>query len=551
MYQALYRQYRPKTFDQVLGQKHITTTLKNQIIKENIGHAYLFSGTRGTGKTSTAKILSRAVNCLDLQDGNPCNKCAMCKGILDDSIMDVIEMDAASNRRIDDIRDLRDKVIYPPSRTKYKVYIIDEVHMLTPEAFNALLKTLEEPPKHLIFILATTEPEKLPQTILSRCQRFDFKRVSIKDITMSLGKICDDLNLEVDEKVLSLIARNSDGAMRDAQSLLDQCISFSDSKITYEDATSILGITNNDKILSLVDNIIEKDLKLSLKEVDGIIQDGKDMNQFIKDITHHFRNLMIAKTTKDPNDLIEIDDETLNRYIEQAAKVQLEFILKSLDILTEADEKAKWSTQPRIILEMAIIQISKLEEELSLEDRIKKLEMGIRTEYKNISQKPVESKVEVARPKEIRQETKKEEKKTEIQDREEISGNNEEEIQNNTLNINISMIKDKWKDILQVIKKEKMNIYALLIEGKPIDYQNGLITIAYKEPYGFHKQAVNSPQNKEFIENTLSSYFHGKIDINLVMEREGQEDLEDEKKNRDKAIKEVIDFFGEDIVEIK
>ncbi len=550
MYQALYRQYRPKTFDDVLGQKHITTTLKNQILKENIGHAYLFSGTRGTGKTSTAKILSRAVNCIDLKDGNPCNKCEMCKGILEDSIMDVIEMDAASNRRIDDIRDLREKVIYPPSRTKYKVYIIDEVHMLTPEAFNALLKTLEEPPKHLIFILATTEPEKLPQTILSRCQRFDFKRISTKDMAERMDEIGSDLNLEIDGKVLNLIARNSDGAMRDALSLLDQCISFSEDNIRYEDATTILGITNNDKILSLVDNIIEKDLKLSLEKIDGIIQDGKDIHQFVKDLTHHFRNLMIAKTTKDPNDLIEIDEETLNRYIDQAEKVQLHFILKSLDILTEADEKAKWSTQPRIILEMAIIQISKLEEELSLEDRIKRLEMGIKVGPRDIGEKQVERKVEAAKVKSERQEIKKEDKK-ETEDTKEAEVKKIEEFQANNENIDISLVKDKWKDILQVIKKEKMNIYALLIEGKPIDYQNGLITIAYKEPYGFHRQAVNSPQNKEFIEKTLSSYFHGKIDINFIMEREGKEDLEDEKKNKDKAIKEVIDFFGEDIVEIK
>ncbi len=552
MYQALYRQYRPKTFDDVLGQKHITTTLKNQILKDNIGHAYLFSGTRGTGKTSTAKILSRAVNCIDLKDGNPCNKCEICKGILEDSIMDVIEMDAASNRRIDDIRDLREKVIYPPSRTKYKVYIIDEVHMLTTEAFNALLKTLEEPPKHLIFILATTEPEKLPQTILSRCQRFDFRRISTRDMSDMMEKIGSDLNLDIDQKVLNLIARNSDGAMRDALSLLDQCVSFSEGNIRYEDATTILGITNNDKILSIIDNIIDKDLKLSLEGIDGIIQDGKDIHQFIKDLSHHFRNLMIAKTTKDPNELLEIDDESLSRYIDQAGKVQLDFILKSLDILTEADEKAKWSTQARIILEMAIIQISRLEETLSLEDRIKRLEMGIKVQPKDIGEKRVERKLETAKAKPRVEEIKKKEKKKVASETiEESKDDHPVARQADALDIDISLIKDKWKDILQLIKKEKMNIYALLIEGRPIDYQNGLITIAYKEPYGFHRQAVNSPQNKEFVENTLSNYFKTKIDISLIMEREGKEDLEDEKKKKDKVIKEVIDFFGEDLVERK
>lgn len=550
MYQALYRQYRPKTFDEVLGQKHITTTLKNQIQKDNIGHAYLFSGTRGTGKTSTAKILSRAVNCIDLKDGNPCNVCEMCRGIMDESIMDVIEMDAASNRRIDDIRDLREKVIYPPSRTRYKVYIIDEVHMLTPEAFNALLKTLEEPPKHLIFILATTEPEKLPQTILSRCQRFDFKRVSTNDMTKRMEMIASDLSVDIDERVLNLIARSSDGAMRDALSLLDQCISFSEDKIIYEDAISILGITDNDKILNLGDSIINRDLKAALLEIDSIIQDGKDMHQFIKDITHHFRNLMIAKTTKNPSDLIEIDEETLNRYIDQASRVELEFILKSLDILATSDEKAKWSTQARIILEMAIIQIVKLEEILSLEERVKRLESGISSEVQDTGKPKLEKdkKIEKPSPGVEREEIKKE---TPIKNSETSKSAKAEQRKNTNTDIDLASIKDKWKDILQVIKKDKMSVYALLIEGKPIDFQNGLVTIGYKEPYGFHKEAVNSPQNKEFVEKTLSNYFHSNIEINLVMEREKEKTTEDEKKKKDEAIKKVIGFFGEDIVEIK
>ncbi len=547
MYQALYRQYRPMTFDEVLGQKHITTTIKNQILKENIGHAYLFSGTRGTGKTSTAKIFSRAVNCIDLQDGNPCNKCEICKGILDESIMDVIEMDAASNRRIDDIRDLRDKVIYPPSRASYKVYIIDEVHMLTQEAFNALLKTLEEPPRHLIFILATTEPEKLPQTILSRCQRFDFKRVSTKDMSERMRSIAEELDIEVEEKVINVIARNSDGAMRDALSLFDQCISFGGDMIKYEDAINILGLTNNDKIFDLVDGIIKKDLKLSLSQIDGIIQDGKDINQFIKDIIFYFRNLMITKTTKNPNELIDTDQETMDAYIEQADAVQIEFILRALDILTIADEKAKWSTQPRIILEMAIIQIVKLEEALSLEDRIKRLEKGISVESIKRDSKTIETDKKIVRKEETIKREKPVETKRPVEKEEPIK--KEEEL--GSTEVDLALIQSKWDDILQLIKKDKMNIYALLIEGSPSELQNSMLTIAYKEPYGFHKEAVNSPQNKAFVEETLSKYFNTELIINLVMERQRQESGEDEKKKKDRAIKKVIDFFGEDIVEIK
>ena len=376
MYQALYRKYRPKTFDELLGQKHITTTLKNQVLNDNIAHAYLFSGTRGTGKTSAAKILSRAVNCLNPKDGNPCNECDCCKGILNESIMDVIEMDAASNNSVDDVRDLREKVIYPPARTKYKVYIIDEVHMLSKGAFNALLKTLEEPPKHLIFILATAEPERLPQTILSRCQRFDFKRITTKDIVENMRNITDELKVEIDDNVLRLIARNSDGAMRDALSLLDQCFSFNGEKVTYEDAIDILGIANKDLIQNMVINIRDKNLEKVLMSIDEIIQDGKDINQFIKDLINYFRDLMIVKTSSNPKEILEIDN--LEPLKEVSNNMSLDYILKALNTLTNAEVQGKWSTQPRIVLEMAVVKLIDLENEMSLEERVKRLEQGIR-----------------------------------------------------------------------------------------------------------------------------------------------------------------------------
>jgi len=544
MYQALYRQYRPKTFDEVLGQKHITITLRNQIQKGNIGHAYLFSGTRGTGKTSTAKIFSRAVNCLNLKDGDPCNECDICKGILDESIMDVIEMDAASNRGIGDIRELKDKVIYPPTRAKYKVYIIDEVHMLTTEAFNALLKILEEPPKHLIFILATTESEKLLPTILSRCQRFDFKRVTISDIINNMRSICDNLGIEVEDKVLNLIARNSDGAMRDALSLLDQCTSFSSGKISYDDAVSILGIVNSDLILNMADAIIVKDLEKVLKSINDIIQDGKDIHQFLKDIIHHFRNLMIIKTSQNPRELIDIDEESLEKYLNQSKGISLRFILRGLDILTVADEKSKWSTQPRIILEMAVIQLTKLEEELSLEERVKKLEMGIRIDQKHFKEEI--SKVENT-PRERNPQISKEKlatKATELLLEKEVFVDDGKELEFETI------AKD-WQTILQTIKSKKMNIFALLKEGEPVSYGKNLLTVGYKEPFGFHKEAVSTPVNKEFVEQIISTHFNKKIEIKVEMIRDKPRAKEEEKDDKEKAIKEVVDFFGEDIVEIK
>ncbi|MTI66135.1 MAG: DNA polymerase III subunit gamma/tau, partial [Firmicutes bacterium] len=283
-YQALYRKFRPRTFDEVLGQEHITTILKNQILNDNIAHAYLFSGTRGTGKTSTAKIFARAVNCENNTNGNPCNECEVCKKIQDESIMDVVEMDAASNNSVDDIRELREKVKYLPSKGRYKVYIIDEVHMLSKGAFNALLKTLEEPPKHLLFILATTEPQKLPATILSRCQRYDFKRLNMKDIVDNMKTICNDIDVEIEDRGLHLIARNADGAMRDALSILDQCVSFAEGKITHDYILSILGTVNNDVYFDMADHIINKDLNKALELIEYIVLNGKDIKQFIKDL---------------------------------------------------------------------------------------------------------------------------------------------------------------------------------------------------------------------------------------------------------------------------
>ncbi|WFA08406.1 DNA polymerase III subunit gamma/tau [Tissierella sp. Yu-01] len=547
MYQALYRKYRPKTFNEVLGQEHITRTLRQQVLKGNIGHAYLFSGTRGTGKTSAAKILSRAVNCLNPQDGNPCNECEICRGILDESIMDVIEMDAASNNSVDDVRDLKEKVIYPPSRARYKVYIIDEVHMLSKGAFNALLKTLEEPPKHLIFILATTEPERLPQTILSRCQRFDFKRITNRDIVENMRSITKELEINIDDKALNLIARNSDGAMRDALSLLDQCISFNNEVISYEDATNILGIANKYLIFEMVKDINEKNLEKALFKVDEIIQNGKDINQFIKDLIRHFRDLMVAKTSRNPAEIMESED--VEEYIEQSNGVSLEYILNSLDILNNAEAKGKWSTQPRIILEMAVIKLVSLEKELTLEERIERLEQGIRPAA-TITTKETKVVSEVAKP------AVKEKQVIEKQASEEKPIEKIEVVDDGSV-LTLDMIKSQWQNVLQNIKNKKINIYALIMEGELTSYENNLLSVVYDDGFGFHKEAVSSPQNKEFVEGIVSKYFNKNINIHFHMKSElssilgSKKESEVKYEEKSEEIKDVIDFFGEDIVEIR
>ncbi|MFA5577029.1 MAG: DNA polymerase III subunit gamma/tau [Tissierellaceae bacterium] len=543
MYQAIYRKYRPKTFDELLGQKHVTNILKNQIRAGNVGHAYLFSGTRGTGKTSAAKIFSRAVNCLKPIDGNPCNQCEICRGILDESIMDIIEMDAASNRRIEDIRELRDKVVYPPARTKFKVYIIDEVHMLTSESFNALLKTLEEPPKHLVFILATTEPQKLPQTILSRCQRFDFRRIGKKDIIENMRKISEDLGIGVEQKALSLIASNVDGAMRDALSLLDQCLSLGGDKVSYEDAIDILGAVNMDIILDIVDGIIGRNIEGTLATIDQVIENGKDINQLIKDLIYHYRNLMIVKASKDPKTLVEVEEDLLEKYIGQAENIEISQILRSLDILAAADDKAKWSSAPRVILEMAALELIKLRELLSLEERVERLEKGMATDTRapvEVPAKPVEE--EMARS------PVREKPREKVKETKEEAG---EEFVDDGKDLEFQTIAGDWDKILQKIKSQKMNIYALLIEGQPIAYSNGQISIGYKEGFGFHKEAVSRPQNKEFVEKVVSNYYRKDLKVSFTMLNEKEKASKEETIDKDKEIKRVKDFFGEDIVEIK
>jgi DNA polymerase-3 subunit gamma/tau len=542
MYQALYRQYRPKTFDEVLGQEHVTTTLKNQIISGNIGHAYLFSGTKGTGKTSTAKIFSRAVNCLHPIDGNPCNECEICKGIMDESIMDVIEMDAASNRKIEDIRELKDKVIYPPSKAKYKIYIVDEVHMLTNQAFNALLKTLEEPPKHLIFILATTELQKLPQTIISRCQRFDFKRLSSRDIMFNMRNILDKLNIKVEDRILHLIARNSDGAMRDALSLLDQLISYNSNNLTYSDALKILGIANTDLIFSLVENIKNRNIEDSLLAINNIIQEGKDIIQFIKDLIYHYRNLLIAKTSNNAMDVMDMDEEMINEYIKQSSDMTLDYILKSIEILNDSEKRMSWSTQPRIIIEMALIKLINLEERISLEDRVKNLESMIYKGEIAVPSKKQQMQKKVEENRNINHRIENEDKK-EIEQEERI-----ESIIDDGSELSLETIKANWDKILRIVKEKDVKTNAFLKEGRPLLFSDSNLIIAYDNKFVFHKEAMDRPNNKELVENIVSSFFNKSIKIKFAME---SDKLEHEMEDKKDIIKDVINFFGEDIVKIE
>ena len=356
MYRAFYRKYRPSTFTDVVGQQHITTTLENAVKSGKTSHAYLFTGSRGTGKTSCAKILSKAVNCLDPQNGNPCNECEICKGIDNGSILDIIEIDAASNNGVDNIRDLREEANFTPANAKYRVYIIDEVHMLSIGAFNALLKTLEEPPAHVIFILATTEVHKLPSTILSRCQRFDFKRIPPEDMAVRLKEVAEKENLCLSDDGAMLIARIADGAMRDALSLLDRCSSY-EGVIDSAAVASSAGLAGREYIFELCDCILEKDSAKALEVIDKLYNDSCDMERLITELTSHFRNLMVSKAVKNFEDMIICSQGEIDIIREQSAKTTLATIMSCIDILTASASTMKQGANRRTSAELCIIRL--------------------------------------------------------------------------------------------------------------------------------------------------------------------------------------------------
>ena len=356
MYRAFYRKYRPSTFTDVVGQKHITTTLENAVKSGKTSHAYLFTGSRGTGKTSCAKILSKAVNCLNPQNGNPCNECEICKGIDSGAILDIIEIDAASNNGVDNIRDLREEANFTPANAKYRVYIIDEVHMLSIGAFNALLKTLEEPPAHVIFILATTEVHKLPSTILSRCQRFDFKRIPPEDMAVRLKEVAEKENLKLADDGAMLIARIADGAMRDALSLLDRCSSC-EGVIDSAAVASSAGLAGREYIFELCDCILEKDSAKALQVVDKLYNDSCDMERLVTELTSHFRNLMVSKAVKNFQDMIICSQDEIEIIREQSAKTTLATIMSCIDILTASASTMKQGANRRTSAELCIIRL--------------------------------------------------------------------------------------------------------------------------------------------------------------------------------------------------
>ena len=401
-YTALYRKFRPDSFASVKGQDHIVKTLKNQIMADRIGHAYLFCGTRGTGKTSVAKILAKAVNCEHPVDGNPCGECETCKAIAAGTSMNVIEIDAASNNGVDNIREIREEVAYSPTTGKYKVYIIDEVHMLSIGAFNALLKTLEEPPSYVIFILATTEAHKIPITILSRCQRYDFKRISINTISSRLMELMEKESVEVEERAIRYIAKKADGSMRDALSLLDQCIAFYlGQKLTYDHVLDVLGAVDTEVFSRFLREILKNDVAQVMKHLEELVMQGRELGQFVSDFTWYLRNLLLLKSSEELEEVLDVSSDNLVLLKEEAGMVREDTLIRFIRVFSELSGQMKFSGSKRVLLEVALIKLCRPQmetDEVSLLERIRMLEKKLESGMIAVRQTPPGQRMQMPEP---------------------------------------------------------------------------------------------------------------------------------------------------------
>jgi DNA polymerase-3 subunit gamma/tau len=523
-YQSLYRKWRPQVFEDIIGQKHITQTLMNAISLNRISHAYIFSGPRGVGKTTTARILAKSLNCEKGTTPHPCNKCERCIRITEGYSMDVIEIDGASNRGIDDIRDLRNKVKFAPAEGKYKVYIIDEVHMLTTEAFNALLKTLEEPPSHVIFIFATTAPHKIPNTILSRCQWFNFRRISLEDIINKLKMIIKDEKLEIDDQTLNIIARSSTGSMRDAESILDQIIAYCGKEITLQNVREVLGIIEEDVFFNFVDTIINNDTVKGIEIVNRIADLGGDASQFIKNLMEYIHNLSLIKVCKpEVLNFQGIFTEDRERLLKQSKLIKLGKLFNIVDYLAEVERKMKYTHNPWILLEMLVLKFTAGEDYSSKEIEKDKdegyLDLSKNKDIVKSDSIKVKTREEIPPKKKIQDKTKK-----------------GSFIQTKEMSTNLDL-NQVWPIILNKLKKTKMSVYSFIIVNNLITIENDKLIIGFNKKYIFHKESLEKKNNKTLLQELIKEEIGRPLAIECIINDNGEEDsfLEVEIENKKKA----------------
>lgn len=559
-YQALYRVWRPQQLKDVVGQEHITKTLQNALLQEKLSHAYLFSGPRGTGKTSAAKIIAKAINCEMAPVAEPCNECAACLGITSGAIVDVMEIDAASNNGVDEIRDIRDKVKFAPNEVRYKVYIIDEVHMLSTGAFNALLKTLEEPPSHVLFILATTEPHKIPLTIISRCQRFDFKRITNQAIVARLTHILEHDHVSAEEEALSMIARAAEGGMRDALSLLDQAISFASDTLQLEDVLAVTGAVSQRSLAEVVSSIHQGDTVSVLQRLDRLLQDGKDPLRFIEDVIYYFRDILLYKNAPQAEDLLERAkvDEEFERLV---AEMDARWLYATIESLNGSQQEMKWSAHPKIFLELAFIKlvnqrITQAHEKVDastvssneieqLKGKVHTLEKALQNLQENGIQ-GVESKERV--PSQVRKP-----KKAPAQAR--VSTAKVKETLKTADKNSLQVATSKWGEVMERMKTQNVPAHAWLSDSKPVASSGSTVVLAFQNE--MHRDMMDTKFRvvlEQILQETLQEQTTFVTLLQHHWEKVREEFVSEQRtpvqEDGNSLIDEAVKLVGEELIEI-
>ncbi|HZG81303.1 MAG TPA: DNA polymerase III subunit gamma/tau [Brevibacillus sp.] len=567
-YTALYRVYRPQTFEDVVGQEHVTITLRNALREGRLSHAYLFNGPRGTGKTSAAKIMSKAVNCEQPQDGEPCNECATCRAITEGSVTDVLEIDAASNRGVEEIRDIRDKVKFAPSDVRYKVYIIDEVHMLTTEAFNALLKTLEEPPSHVLFILATTEPHKLPATIISRCQRFDFHRIPLQVMVNLLQKICLSQGVRVEEQALQLVAKLAEGGARDALSLLDQAISYSKDEVRASDIMQITGTVAQSYFSTLALHIVERDVAKVMEQFDRVMVQGKDPEQFLQDFLYYYRDMLLLKTAPQLEEIIErtmIDDQ----FVEVAQKHTLPELYEKIEVCNQALTQLKWSTYARVLVELTLVKLCQPVASTTAEAAVgastgdapgsadvSSLSNRIRVLEERLAQ-ILSGQAGIQSPAKAEEPRKAEPRRTAASTSGSRTPLNKVREVAKSLDQNLTrQVQGQWSQILSDLKKIKIQHQAWLVNGQPVAAGADAVVVVFKSP--IHCDKTMEPELKGVVEHVMQTVLGRPLQLLSVMEEEWQSVEQSStqsdaptEEEQDPFLAEAIKLVGEGLIEVK